>query len=85
MATSTQVLEMLIPTGGWAATGHDWEGVQFLEATPITKEQFDQGLLDYDAWKADKDKKESSDKLAAKQAVLDKLGLTADEVAALLS
>ena len=81
MATSTQVLEMLIPTGGWITYGEDWEGVRFIEATPITKEQFDKGMADYDAWKAEQDAKAAADKAA----LLARLGITADEAKLLLS
>ena len=51
MATGADVLNMLIPTGGWIIYGNDWDGVQFIEATPITKEQFEAGFAQYDAWK----------------------------------
>ena len=80
MATGADVLSMLIPTGGWVITGDDWDGVQFLEATPITKAEFEAGFAQYDAWKAEQD----AAKATAKQALLDKLGITADEAALLL-
>lgn len=41
---------MLIPAGGWITTGGNFEDVQFIEATPITKAQFEQGVLDYPAY-----------------------------------
>jgi hypothetical protein len=50
-------------------------------AQPITKEQFEAGFAQYDAWKAQQD----SDKAAVKQALLDKLGITAEEATLLLS
>jgi len=81
MATGAEVLEMLIPTGGWGITGDNWEGVQFYEATPITKEQFNAGFAQYDAWKVQQD----AAKAATKQALLDKLGITAEEATLLLS
>lgn len=40
MATASEVLEMLIPNGGWISTGQDYEGVQFLECEPISKKNF---------------------------------------------
>ena len=82
MAKGSEVLSMLIPTGGWVINGNDWEGVQFIEATPITKEQFEAGFAQYDAWKAEQDAKAESDKEAA-QAKLAALGLTADDLKAL--
>ena len=80
MATGAEVLEMLIPTGGWSISGNDWEGVTFIEATPITKAQFDAGFAQYDAWKAEQDSKAAADKAA----LLAKLGITADEAKLLL-
>ena len=80
MATGGDVLQMLIPTGGWVITGDDWEGVQFLEAEPITKEQFEAGFAQYDAWKAQQD----VDKATAKAALLARLGITEEEAQLLL-
>lgn len=81
MAKGSEVLSMLIPTGGWVINGNNWEGVQFIEATPITKEQFEAGFAQYDAWKAEQDAKVEADKTA----LLAKLGITADEAKLLLS
>jgi hypothetical protein len=47
----------------------------------ITKKQFEDGFKTADAFLA----KKEADKVAAKQAILEKLGLTAEEVTALLS
>jgi hypothetical protein len=82
MATGADVLEMLIPTGGWSITGNDYEGIEFNEATPITKAQFQAGFAQYDAWKAEKD----AQAVAKKEAALGKLaalGLTGDDLKAL--
>jgi hypothetical protein len=81
MATGADVLNMLIPTGGWIIYGNDWEGVQFIEATPITKAQFEAGFAQYDAWKTEQDTKAAADKAT----LLAKLGITADEAKLLLS
>ena len=81
MAKGSEVLSMLIPTGGWVINGNDWDGVQFIEATPITKAQFEAGFAQYDAWKAEQDAKAAADKAA----LLAKLGITADEAKLLLS
>ena len=81
MAKGSEVLSMLIPTGGWVINGNDWDGVQFIEATPITKAQFEAGFAQYDAWKAEQDAKAAADKAA----LLAKLGITADEAKMLLS
>lgn len=80
MATTQQVLGMLIPDGGYVATGDTYEGIQFIECAPITKAQFEAGFTAFDKWKADKEKTTAE----AKAALLDRLGITADEAALLL-
>ena len=82
MAKAYEVLEMLIPQGGWATTGHEYEGIQFLECEPITKAQFEAGFAQYAAWKADQDAQAVAKKAAA-QAKRAALGLTADDLKAL--
>ena len=72
---------MLIPSGGWVLRGNDYEGIEFIEATPITKAQFEAGFAKYDAWKAEQDAKAAADKTA----LLAKLGITPDEAKLLLS
>ena len=91
MIKGSDVLTMLLPNGGWAIIGNDYENIQFIECDPITQEEYELGFSTYENWKEQKDKldrqtaeQELSAKNAARQAVLDKLGLTADEIAALL-
>ena len=81
MATSVDVLSMLLPSGGWIQNGVEYEGITFLECEPITKEQFEAGFAKYDAWKAEQNAKAAADKAA----LLAKLGITADEAKLLLS
>jgi hypothetical protein len=81
MATGSNVLEMLIPQGGWVITGNDYEGIQFLECEPITKTEFEAGFAKYETWKLDQDISKASNK----QALLDRLGITEAEAALLLS
>jgi len=81
MASGADVLNMLIPNGGWAIYGNDFEGIQFVECEPITKKQFEAGFAKFDAWKAEQD----AIKESAKSALLDKLGITADEAKLLLA
>jgi hypothetical protein len=81
MAKASDVLSMLIPQGGWAMTGDEYEGIQFIECEPITKVQFEAGFAQYDAWKAEQD----AIAAANKAALLTKLGITADEAKLLLS
>ena len=81
MAKHYEVLNMLIPNGGYVQRGEEFEGIEFIECEPITKEQYLTGFAQFDAWKAAQDAKKISDKAA----LLDRLGLTADEAALLLS
>jgi hypothetical protein len=80
MTKGAEVLGMLIPQGGWVITGDAYEGIQFLECDPISKADFEAGFADYDNLKAAQD----ADRLAAKTALLERLGITADEAALLL-
>ena len=81
MAQGYQVLQMLIPNGGWVISGDEFEGIQFLECEPITKEEFETGFAQWDTLKAQQD----ADKAQAKAALLDRLGITAEEAALLLA
>jgi len=80
MATGSEVLKMLLPDGGYAICGDDFDNILFLEAKPITKKQFEDGFDKYDAWKL----KQDNSLIAAKTALLEKLGITADEAKLLL-
>lgn len=82
MASGGDVLNMLIPSGGWIITGNDFSGIQFIDATPITQAEFEAGFAQYDAWKAEQDAKAAADKASA-TAKLEALGLTADDLKAL--
>jgi hypothetical protein len=82
MAQGGEVLEMLIPTGGWYISGNDYEGIQFIECEPITKAQFEAGFAQYDAWKAEQDANAATAKATA-EAKLAALGLTTDDLKAL--
>ena len=81
MATSNQVLGMLIPNGGYVQTGTEFEGIEFIDCEPITKKQYTDGFAQYDAWKAEQE----ASKAAEKSALLAKLGITEDEAKLLLS
>ena len=82
MAKGRDVLEMLIPTGGWIIYGDDYEGIEFIDAKPITKAEFEAGFAQYDAWKADQDAAAATAKATA-EAKLAALGLTGDDLKAL--
>ena len=80
MATGAEVLEMLIPTGGWVIRGDGWEGVEFIEATPITQKQFEDGFAAFDTLKEKQDNKKAADKAA----LLAQLGITEEQAKLLL-
>ena len=80
MATPSEVLGYLIPNGGYVLRGSEYEHIEFIEATPITKAQFTAGFAQYDAWKTQQD----ADKATTKAALLVRLGITAEEAALLL-
>jgi hypothetical protein len=82
MATTVQVLGMLIPNGGYVAVGDEYEGITFLDCEPITKAQFEAGFAQYDAWEAEQEAQMAADKASA-TAKLAALGLTADDLKAL--
>jgi hypothetical protein len=82
MATTSQVLKMLLPNGGYVATGETYEGIDFLECEPITKAQFEAGFAAFDKWQAEQDVA-AADAKATAQAKLSALGLTTDDLKAL--
>lgn len=80
MATGAEVLEMLIPNGGWIISGDEYSGITFLECEAITENEFKAGFAKYDKFKTEQDAKRKVDRAA----LLAKLGITADEAALLL-
>lgn len=81
MAKGGEVLSMLIPTGGWVITADDFDSIRYDEGVkPITRKQFEDGFAAFDAWKAEQDQA----KVNEKAALLEKLGITAEEAALLL-
>lgn len=81
MAKAAEVLRMLLPDGGYVLVGEDYEGLQFTDAKPITKAEFEAGFAKYDAWKAQQD----AIKETEKQAILNRLNITAEEARLILS
>ena len=82
MAKGSEVLEMLLPNGGWTIVDNAFDSIIYDQGVkPITKAQFDAGFAKYDAWKAEQEAKAETDKAA----LLAKLGITADEAKLLLS
>jgi hypothetical protein len=81
MISAGDVLSYLIPTGGWTIYADDFNSIIYDEGVkPITKKQFTDGFAQYEAWKAEQD----NAKATAKAAILDRIGLTADELKTIL-
>ena len=81
MVKGRDVLEMLIPTGGWTITEDDFFSIIYNEGVkPITKKQFDDGFAKVETLRAS----EEATKATARQAILDRLGITAEEAAIIL-
>ena len=82
MAQGFEVLEMLIPTGGWVIYGDDFDSIIYDPGVkPILKKEYTDGFAKVDAFKAEQD----TAKATAKAALLSKLGITAEEARLLLS
>jgi hypothetical protein len=81
MANGREVLEMLIPQGGWIISGDAYEGIEFVDCKPITKAKFEAGFAQVDAWKD----QQNAAQATAKSALLERLGITEDEAKLLLS
>ncbi len=84
MASVIEVLDYLLPQGGWYIAGDTFNDIQWLDDSrpKVTKAQFEAGFAQYDAFKAEQDAKAEADKATA-QAKLAALGLTADDLKAL--
>ena len=77
------VLNMLIPQGGWALIGDDFNDINWIDKScQITEDDYRAGVLKYDAWKSEQDAEAVTKKEAA-QAKLAALGLTTDDLKAL--
>jgi len=82
MANGSEVMTHFFPNGGYYIQGDDFSTVFYDEGvTPITKKQFDDTFKIIDSIKFQKE----SEKAAMKTAILDRLGLTAEEAKLLLS
>ncbi len=82
MAKSYEVLSYLRPNGGYVQTGETYEDITFLECEPFTKEEYENGFAEYDAWKAEEEANLAAAKKKAEEK-LNALGLTTDDLKAL--
>lgn len=82
MAKGYQVLEMLLPNGGWVISEDDFDSIRYDEGVnPITRKEFDDGFDKFDTWKNEQE----AIKAAKKTELLAKLGITEEEARILLS
>lgn len=82
MAKGGDVLEMLIPSGGWIITDSKYDSIQWIGCNPITEAEFNAGFSQYDTWKAAQDVQFEKDR-ASGEAKLLAVGLTKDEIKAI--
>ena len=84
MNKSLEILRKLRPEGGWILTGDDFDGIQWVSCKPILKKDFQNELATIEDFVNSKIEIEAKAKAAARQAIADRLGLTADELQVLL-
>lgn len=83
MATGAEVLEMLLPSGGWVIYDNDFYSILYDKGvTPVSEKDFNDGFAKYDSYKLQKDQSAITAKINA-QSKLEALGLTLDDLAAL--
>jgi hypothetical protein len=82
------VLAKLRPQGGYAIWDNDFDTIRWDEGViPLTRQEFDDGLLQVEKWQeeeAEQIQAEAEAKETQRQAIADRLGLTADELKVLL-
>ena len=76
MAQHWEVLQYLRPQGGYVQVGEEYEGIEFIECEPFTKAEYEAAFELVDIAKA----QEKTERQAQKQAILDRLGLTEEEL-----
>jgi len=81
MVQGFEVLEMLCGQTGWTIYGEEYENIIWGEATPITKKQFADGFAAVKALRIEQAKTKETQKTA----LLQQLGITADQAKLLLS
>lgn len=84
MAKAREVLDYLLPNGGWTIQGEDFDSIVYDEnIVPVTKKQFDDAAKVVDEFLT----QQSNARAAARTSALNKLsalGLTDDEVKAII-
>ena len=81
ITTGADVIQFLTSGVEFEIKNDDYDSINWFGKSPaITKEEYEAGFAQYNAWKAEQDAKAAADKAA----LLAKLGLTADEFKTLL-
>lgn len=82
MALHREVLAYLRPNGGYVSVGENYDGITFeANCEPFTKAEYENAFNLVDMAKA----QQAAEGEAKKQALLDRLGITAEEARLLLS
>jgi hypothetical protein len=82
MANVGEVLSFLCPNVEWSLIGDQYEDINWYNKTaPITKKEFEDGFDKVDAWKS----QQEINKNQAKTDLLNRLGITSEELAVLLA
>jgi len=76
MATNLEVMCYLRGDGGYVQTGDDYKGIDFTECEPFTQKDYEAAFSLVD--------KANNNVIAAKAALLARLGITADEAKLLI-
>jgi len=79
MSKASKIMEYLRPDGGYLIYGEDYQGIQFVECEPVSKEEYDKVVKDWENIESEM----LAIKAATKQAILDKLGISLDDLKAL--
>ena len=75
------IMSMLCPDLEYVATGNNYEDIDWLGQKPlISKKQFEDGFAKYEEWAI----KQNTAKETQRQAILDRIGLSADELKTIL-
>lgn len=83
MTTAGEIICFLAPDVEYTISGTEYENIVWHSGKPaFTKEQFEDGFAQYDAWKAEQEAAKSAKKAAA-EAKLVALGLDIDDLKAL--
>lgn len=82
------VLSKLRPDGGYVIWNNDFDTIRWDDGViPLTKKEFENGLANAEKWQQEEAEikaQEAEAKEAERQAILNRLGLTADEAKLLL-